>query len=107
MAPSRCRIVPVMFIAAQLVGLNMKSGRLIVTFTGLICRGIVDDVRDRIRPGWVGRDRQSAVTGLISIFARTTMQSHGGHGSGLVSCSRSNGPALTGFVIDKPNGAPS
>src|ERR1700683_1484703 len=40
----------------------------------------------------------AAVSGLISIFARTT--------TGWPSC-RGNGPAFAGVTIDRPNGAPS
>ena len=45
----------------------------------------------------------SAVCGSTSILARTTTQSHGGSWAGFeVSCSRSNGPAFTGFTMLTP-----
>ena len=44
---------------AQLVGLNVKSARLIVTLTRLDLHGDpVDQVGDRVRAGWVGGDRE-------------------------------------------------
>ncbi len=108
-APSSLPIVPVIAIGAQLVGLNMKCSRLIVTFTALIWTGTPSMMWGiAYGPDGFVVTVSSAVTGLISILALTTTQSHGGSWAGLaVSCSRSNGPAFTGSTIERPNGAPS
>src|SRR5271155_2279070 len=93
-APSQLSIAPVISSRAQLVGLIVNAGRVIVTLVCLmfspkpsITRGIALVV-----------PVIAAVSGLISLFARTT--------TGLPSC-RSNGPALAGFTMLRPNGAPA
>ena len=80
----------------QFVGLNVNSGRLIETFTCLICNGIPS----RMCGIAYGPDGSvvivnAAVVGSTSIFART------------ITFPRSNGPAFAGFTIDRPYGAPS
>ena len=94
------------------MGLNVKSGRLIVdVYAAGFLTGIPSMiVRDGVRAGGVGGcGQRAAVVGLTSILALTTRQSQAGCWAGLaLSCSkRSNGPALTGFTIDSPKGAPS
>ena len=58
-------------------------------------RDAEDDLRDRVRPRFIGRDRQRAVSGSTAIRARTTTRP------------RLNGPATASVTIVSPNGAPS
>ena len=79
-----------------------------VTFTALICTGI-PSIRCGIAWGpAVGGDRQCGGARVHFDLGAHHDTVTGGLVAGLeVSCSRSNGPALTGFTIDRPNGAPS
>jgi hypothetical protein len=69
LAPSALVIVPVMLIGSQLVGLNVKPLRSIVTLTCWICRGIPSMICGNGSVVTV----ICAVRGSTSIFARVTI----------------------------------
>jgi hypothetical protein len=95
-APSAPEIVAETCCAAQLVGLNMKSGRSMSTVTRLRRIGT-----PKTTCGIAYGPPSSVVTvrvesvGFTSIRARTTLTP------------RLKGPATTGTTMLKPNGAPS
>ena len=63
----------------QFVGLNVKPGRLIVTFTCLICSGMPSRIVGILYgPSLSLVTVSAAVIGLTWIFARTSTQSQGG-----------------------------
>ena len=94
LVPSQPPTVPVMVIGAQDVGLIVKFGRLTVTFTCFISRGIPSMILGMVPVVTV----TWAVVGLIWIFALVMTGA---------PCWRTNGPAFAGVTIDRPNGAPS
>ena len=73
-APSSLPIVPVTAIGVQLVGLNVKPFAVDETLTALICTGIPSMIAGshRTLAGVFVVTVSAAVTGSISIFARTT-----------------------------------
>ena len=87
-------MLPETVMRSQLVGLIAKPGRLMLASICLIWRGIPSRILG-ISPVVTVT---AAVVGLISIFALVT--------TGAPSL-RTNGPALVGVTIDRPNGAPS
>src|SRR6185437_10172933 len=69
---------PVIFIGSQLVGLNVKPGRLTVTLTCWICSGMPSMIVGILYgPVLSVVIVKAAVMGSTSIFALTTTQSQG------------------------------
>ena len=88
--------VPSTLIGLQLVGLNTKSGRLIVTLTALTWKGI-----PYLLVGSAPFETVNcAVCGSTATVARTTSQSHG-------PLPRSIGPACSEIATERPKGTPS
>src|ERR1700683_2444029 len=99
-------IVPVTSILLQLVGLNWKFERVVIALMCWISSGIPSSDVGIVSgvPGGFDVIVTAAVSGLISIFPRTSTQSHGGWLWAVFA--KSNGPAFAGTVNVIPHGAP-